>query len=420
MDVIGIDIFKLSAAYTFFYSLAKIHYNRQSYGAVTMDSNMQIRHFWALILSILFLLMLKVNPSNAQLVPTSIRREVGTVALALNATERRARGVHLECPTGSGYVFDPRYQDNRFLGCVPLGQYACMTEKVSQIAGSCPVDEVCCISRDRFMGCALSTEQCCVNKICPEGYMCCGDSKRTARCCPLEAGESVPSAPFNRYCDATQPNQCNATIGTKCNFTVDPLVCAKEDSPAACRTSTLVQCRTQDECLFGNDTLLPWLMNATSGVPESYGSEVPHRPEFCCPQGLDLCIDRGLNYVGCANATKGETCCNSQICSDGHKCCSYRRRKPIIPGIDSDFDIIVESKCCPNATQCCSLRRPDLDSPIVGVLLENATNPRSDTVYCGVPVVMNATNTLDCQKTTNRSPLVDFFVRMFFGETFQT
>ena len=328
--------------------------------------------------------------------PEFLQRHVIGTAVVLNETQRLRQSFPYQCPNGTGYVLDERTTSRDFIGCAPVGFQACSTAHSHEIEGACPPGESCCFFGNRFLGCALSLQQCCSGSICPEGYTCCGD-KFNRRCCPLPSGSLVSNDPL--VAQACSPlgsvNPCLPAPGAvECPQTVDAALCEATDLRSACGDAQPVYCQDLVDCRYGSDTLLTRLLNYTSGAPDTFAVNVPNAPVSCCPNGGEMCYSLTRSFIGCADPTRNESCCGARICPAGHTCCEYRIPGRANPADSEDtfrFTYVVGTRCCPDELACCTHDIDDISFANTTALAIGATYEVPQATYCGLPRSNNGT-----------------------------
>lgn len=224
-------------------------------------------------------------------------------------------------------------------GCCPNNTNPCLSKTLPfAVPGCCPVNQQCCFSklnRNHFIGCVDIPEQCCGDTICPPDYSCCHqDGTSSYYCCPGQYG-----------CGTSMNTSITGNIPTE--FTSVP-------NAYFTGTNPLVNMRPYTKCrmpiLNGTDHI-PWPENMTiscgkkgsvclnetedcyskSGInlslnPDNNATIFENQGEFCCPKNTTVCpMSERKNQrtiIGCANTAIGESCCASQICPPGSKCCN--------------------------------------------------------------------------------------------------
>lgn len=270
-------------------------------------------------------------------------------------------------------------------GCCPVGYVGCANTLFSGIAGCCPPDKRhCCLdSVGEFIGCAESPGQCCGDVVCSPGYGCCSGSYDVSPsdyvplglmggpCCYTNGS----NANFGRdYCETTEivtePDfdsdfaigGCLSNITSGLSYCPsDYLKCTNTSSQAfngACATCNSsitnntflvincqpinpIKCGSLSECANVTITVGPNI-TLDSGAASSYNV-----PVGCCAAGLSVCTsvrNSMPTFVGCYNASGGESCCGTSICAPGMHCCSI---------FDSTTNSTAYIGCCPNHIDCC-------------------------------------------------------------------
>lgn len=100
------------------------------------------------------------------------------------------------CPIGTSCIVDTRYDPPGQLitaqpvGCCPdsLPMGCFKNDAYTGLAGCCGENQTCCYTSPplerKWIGCANFYEQCCYDRICPDGYYCCNNENGHA-CCPF-------------------------------------------------------------------------------------------------------------------------------------------------------------------------------------------------------------------------------------------
>lgn len=258
--------------------------------------------------------------------------------------------------------------------CSEEAPVPCFTSSgIASISGCCPLGKYCCpdpTDTNRILGCADSVYQCCGTTICPSGYSCCfTDDKRAHYCCPgpnsaypilNETATELNNStiPLYQFVPNSYPLNASVLFDTR-----EYNECAKVNSNATERIPFFVNgtsgeafpCGTNGTWCRG-ESYIEEGWNSTLGVADKCfdrsgnlidqqnETEILDNGNFCCPNNTEPCLSGGLSFggfeqfvipqhtstmsqpgtfLGCADIYDGESCCSTQICSKGNKCCRF-------------------------------------------------------------------------------------------------
>lgn len=300
-------------------------------------------------------------------------------------------------------------------GCCPYNTSPCFSPTLKfSVPGCCGQNKTCCFSKfspNKFLGCVDSIHQCCGDTICPVGYSCCyQDTFSLYYCCPgLTA--------------------CQSTIDLNASTTSNSTVISRTPNIYFTGTNPLLQPKPYSECLMPaiNETTpsLPWpedmvipcgnlgslCLNATEDCISRNGINLSLDPTnnitdfiengmMCCTKNTTICpmtIHKNhQTIIGCADESKGESCCASQICPASYKCCHYFPPQDnsfafnTIFSYNAFYNMTIPTPnplnetalvwpstdiCCPEGTFCCAAL----------INLDNSLDPKRRRIwsYCG-------------------------------------
>lgn len=276
-------------------------------------------------------------------------------------------------------------------GCCATGTNACLSPTLPfMIPGCCPDGTQCCFSKfnkNRFLGCTEIPQQCCGDTICPKNYSCCyQDVTSSYYCCPDQYGCStsmnasitgnVPPV-FSRVPNAYYPGSNPLTQVRPYSMCLMPIANGTDHVPWP--EDMIVRCGNKGSvCLNATEDCYSKSGINLSLNPDNNATIFEQRGEFCCKKNTTVCpMSERRNQrtiIGCADTKAGESCCASQICPSGSKCCNILppndgtwSTSSIIPVI-GEFNVTTiinpanESApilpntdiCCPEGTFCCA------------------------------------------------------------------
>lgn len=335
--------------------------------------------------------------------------------------------------SASGFPPSESIYEYKIHGCCQSNSTGCFDEKKQVLYGCCPDNSTCCVSSKTFLGCAHSLNQCCNDRICPDGYGCCGGvpasfydqvaSGTATKCCPLPPGADINDK--STYCQAAVIGDVSLANSTKAwtgclvsytetldfcdyrgsysvlsgNNTVDwmdfidaglvtePCFVDGINTPV-CRNLTN-KCQDTSECAYFNHVSLgtdinPYYDEAAVVEYEQVGG--------CCPVGTDACVDVGAPSFfggneqdivrGCADPALGETCCGPYVCPIGTRCCSGNETRERLDSTQEQLDLGIATQanytvyygCCPTELECCNRVERDPENAQFGLRF-----------FCGAP-----------------------------------
>lgn len=300
------------------------------------------------------------------------------------------------------------------IGCCPNSTYGCWDENENRLTGCCAeyvanTPPVCCYNSFRQMfACAQSPAQCCGDRVCAPGYICCG---RT--CCPIRnatylniSGACASRQVYNNVTNNTQ------TVYDGCRTDLSPPLVdftITQTYNVSCPNGTFSGCpfceQNQTSCVFPNssapfasqqclageayyynvtiENCTPLLAGCTDGV------SILDFPIGCTNQlSADYCVGFPVGNVPTLVGLKGatDTCCGPFICSQGMRCCSQVINTTDVYG--GPLSITKYFGCCQNSTdvQCCYNN------------IMNSADQRQQ-LFCGASF-----NSTACQVDKMRSP----------------
>ncbi len=300
-------------------------------------------------------------------------------------------------------------------GCCPINTNPCLSKTLPfAVPGCCPVNKTCCFSKlnkNRFIGCVDIPEQCCGDTRCPADYSCCHqDGTSSYYCCPGQYGcgttmnssvvnntqtyfDSVPNAYFsfsNPLIQMRPYTMCRMPIANGTSHEPWP-----EDMIVRCGTRGSVCLNATEDCYSKSGINLSLNPDNNATVYEQSGA-------FCCTKNTTVCpMSERKNQqtiIGCADTNAGESCCASQICPSGSKCCRVLPpddgtwvTSSMFPNINEAFNVSLTyipnpynesaiihmntDTCCPEGTFCCA--------KLLNTDRSMTPNRRRFVVYCG-------------------------------------
>jgi len=301
-------------------------------------------------------------------------------------------------------------------GCCPVNTTACLSKTVPfSVPGCCPDGQTCCFSklnRGHFLGCVDDPVQCCGDQRCEPGYSCCHqDGTANYYCCPGTYGcgtsmnvsitgnvptifSSVPNAYFtgtNPLVDMRPYSMCQMPVANGTDHVPWP-----EDMIVRCGVRGSVCLNATEDCYSKSGINL-------SLNPDNNATIFEQKGEFCCTKNTTVCMmserRNQRTIIGCADTSIGESCCASQICPAGSKCCNvlppndgFWVTSTLFPGINTAYNasippyvpdpynqsaIILPNNaiCCPEGTFCCA--------KLLNIDKSMTPNRRRIFVYCG-------------------------------------
>ncbi len=288
-----------------------------------------------------------------------------------------------QCPVGTEYAvrtprlptaisFDSPILRHQAIGCCPANSVPCTVPNVDRVLGCCPVGTFCTYQQHHdyfgvplFAQCAPSYYQDCYGTVCGEGYTCCptGDD-RTSVCVPHAGDPSDREAVCGEVFSYTPHLSLKRSGFTRTELAFKPpgqrfsdddadiqiIVQGQGHTVIADFTLVPPQYKTRrggNRCHItdhADEFIVPYKINATTGAVVSNRTLLGG----CCLPGLEHCSLPDRTFIGCVNATLGETCCGASICPGGvgdQKCCFFPASETA-SGTD-------EHLCCPSALTCC-------------------------------------------------------------------
>lgn len=275
-------------------------------------------------------------------------------------------------------------------GCCPPASTPCFSRYMPfNVPGCCTNNQTCCFSKfnkNKFLGCVDNPVQCCGDTICAPGYSCCyQDTTSNYYCCP---GSTA----------------CSPVLGNSTGLSITLIDRIPNNYFPG--SDPLVQIQPYSMCmnvLPNNTGILPWpsnisipcgqfgsvCLNATEDCISKNGINLSLNPnnnnaifqqfgDMCCKKNTTICpMSEKRNQrsiIGCADQNRGESCCASQICPSGSKCCHFLppadntwQTSTLFNSVLSNFTytpnplnesaLILPSSdiCCPEGTYCCAI-----------------------------------------------------------------
>lgn len=321
----------------------------------------------------------------------------------------------------------------RIHGCCQPESIGCFDAAKNNLVGCCPTGSVCCTQGNGHVGCAHSINQCCGSTICPDGYGCCGGKPRTnldaaasglsTVCCPLPVGADVNDK--TTYCEAntllSASLQNTTSVWTGClvshtstlpfcdyrgsysvlagNNTVDWMEfidaglkrkpCYADGFTSPICFNLTHKCRDQSECVYYSE-----VGPGSQAHPNHFEPAVVQyeRVGGCCPVNTTACTtsnapgyyggNRETSPFGCADPVLNETCCGTNVCPAGTRCCSINVTRDSLDlsaldlslGVPETRNYTIHLGCCPVELECCTNFQRDPGNALLG-----------DRFFCGAP-----------------------------------
>jgi hypothetical protein len=328
-------------------------------------------------------------------------------------------GTYCVSPVLANNLWYPGLEEAQYLasqftspGCCAIGTSPCFDPHLPfSVKGCCPDGQYCCVdkyNKNVLVGCADDYRQCCGSTICPANYSCCyQDDISTYYCCPgLESCSATYNITNSSIIITDMPN--NLSPGVNPILTPLPYSLCKQvvvntttnntefvewplGSYVICGPAGNLCLNATEDCISRSgivmDTTNP---NITAQDFLNFGS-------FCCAKNTTPCAmsvrRRQHGIIGCADESIGESCCASQICPSGSKCCHFpfppdqnwapvtlfeglfNPNNTFIPGVNMSRIYPTYDICCPEGTYCCAIL----------LNLDKTLNPERRTIYgyCG-------------------------------------